>query len=284
MATATKLPPPPANAKASAPPVQVRGLADPPRPEEMLLGWSIVINGVEKWGKTTMAAYAPGSALIVSPSDLSGYMMLYKDGLVPKRQTATPGNWLELFAIIDGIIANPGELKTLALDALGGFERLCHEHVCAQQFGGDWGEKGFISFHKGYDISVAEWMKFLARLDRLKMAGVNVLMLSHVKTQAFRNPLGLDYDRYVPDCHAKTWGVTHKWADNIMFANFADTVQEKKGRTKGVTGQRVLFTQRTAAYDAGGRMRLPFEIDIPNNAAQAWATFENALNAGKAGE
>lgn len=282
MATATKLPPPPANGKASAPPVQVRGLADPPRPEEMLLGWSIVLNGVEKWGKTTMAAYAPGSALIVSPSDLSGYMMLYKDGLVPKRQTATPGNWLELFAIIDGIIQNPGELKTLALDALGGFERLCHDHVCMSSYNND--RVKFTAFQNGPDAAVAEWVKLLAKLDRLKMTGVNVLMLSHVKVANFKNPIGADYDRYVPDCHAKTWGVTHKWADNIMFANFTDTVKEDRGRSKGVTGQRVLFTQRTAAYDAGGRMRLPFEIDIPNDAAQAWATLENALNAGKAGE
>ena len=114
------------------------------------------------------------------------------------------------------------------LDALGSFERLCQEHVCARDFGGDWGERGFASYQKGYDLAVNDWLQLLHRLDRLHRQGVVILILSHCKINTFKNPLGVDFDRYVSDCHHKTWGVTIRWSDAVLFGNFLTIIDDEK--------------------------------------------------------
>ncbi|HUW30150.1 MAG TPA: AAA family ATPase [Planctomycetota bacterium] len=169
--------------------------------------------------------------------------------------------------------------QVLAFDALGGIERLCHERVCERDFNGDWGEKGFTSYQKGYDVAVTDWLQLLQRLDRIRSQGITILMLGHVQVRPFRNPLGEDYDRYVSDVHHKTWGVTHKWADAVLFGTFRTIVVAKKGeRAKGIGGaDRVLYCERRDAYDAKNRYGMPAELDIPGDPSQTWPTIWSAI-------
>lgn len=233
----------------------------------------IVINGVEGWGKTSLAAQAPGAAIIMARGE-TGYVTLVNAGRVPVINSATADSWDGLLALLDQIAADPGGIQTLILDALGGFERLCHEAVCARDFGGSWGEKGFGSFQKGYDLSVTDWLGLLNRLDRINEKGVAIWVLSHVGVRSFKNPAGPDFDRYEAACHAKTWSVTHKWADAVLFANFRTITDKQKGeqRQKGIGGtDRVVYTERRDAWDAKNRFGMPEEIDIPGDPAQAYA-------------
>jgi hypothetical protein len=103
----------------------------------------------------------------------------------------------------------------------------------------------------------------------------------------FRNPLGSDFDRYTSDCHEKTWSVTHKWADAVLFGTFVAVTQEDKKtrRIKGIGGtERRLYTQRTDGYDAKNRYNMLPEIDMPEEPATMWDTLWAALTAGKAKE
>jgi hypothetical protein len=106
-------------------------------------------------------------------------------------------------------------------------------------------------------------------------------MLGHVQVRPFKNPLGADYDRYVCDVHHKTWGVTHKWADAVLFGTFRTVLDEKKGtKPKGIGGaDRVLFCERRDAYDAKNRYGMPEELDIPNEPAEVWGTIWAAVTA-----
>src|SRR5262249_39143649 len=153
----------------------------------------------------------------------------------------------------------------LVLDTLNGCERLCHEHVCRRDFGGNWGRDGFASFMAGFDVALADWRRFLEALDRLRASRrMSILALAHTKIAPFRNPEGSDYDRYVVDVHHKTWSLTHRWADLVLFAQFMAHVDARKGETKGKAkggSRRVLFTSRTAAFDAKNRHGLPEQID-----------------------
>lgn len=281
-AAAPPSPPPGPTACAPAKGPGLRRAADS-KPEAV----RIIINGVEGLGKTTIGAFAPKPAILMSRGE-TGYLTLYSAGLVPDCDYAEFPTWPELLAQIDDMINAPAGHETVVLDALGGFERLCHEYVCETQFKGDWSDKGFGSFQRGYDISVGEWLKLLAKLDRLRLAhNVGIIFLSHVQVKPFKNPLGPDFDRYTADCHAKTWGATHKWADAVLFGNFETVVVEdrKSRRDKGRGGsQRVLFAERTDAYDAKNRFGMEPVIYLPADPSMSWSTLATALGRNPVGK
>lgn len=243
----------------------------------------IVINGVEGWGKTSLASNAPGAVIIQARGE-TGYQTLVSMGRVPAIPCTTVESWEGLLGLLDQVIADPGTMRTLILDALGGFERLCHEHVCARDFKGDWSDKGFGSFHKGYDVAVTDWLGLLNRLDRIRDKGIAVMVLSHVHVKSFKNPTGGDFDRYESACHTKTWGVTHKWADAVLFCTFRTITEKKDGKTKGIGGtDRVAFTERRDAFDAKNRHGMPEEIDIPGEPADACRLILSLINPSQKG-
>lgn len=243
----------------------------------------IIINAVEGWGKTTLGAYAPDSAILMAKNE-TGYETLYNAGLVPDRDYTSIDTWEELLSQVDALIAEPGTHQWLVLDALNGFERLCHEYVCRTVFNDDWSEKGFLSFGKGPDVSVAEWLKLIQKLDALRMRrNVGILFLSHSLVKTFKNPLDVDYDRYQADCHQKTWAVTAKWADAVLFGTFQQAIKKEKGeRAKGIGGfSRVLHNNPNDAYIAKNRYGLPDELPMPDDHSWMWATLEEAIKKGQ---
>lgn len=217
----------------------------------------------------------------------NGYETLLGMGSVPARAAASVNTWSELLATLDSFL-EAGELpfKTLVLDAMNGFERLCHEHVCQVEFNGDAGDKGFMSFHKGYAISVTHWMQFLNRLERINQRGIMIMCLDHVQVKTHQNPLGADFDKYMTACHPKTMDATGKWADAILFGNYVTIVDTEKGKKKGkgIGGtQRVIYTQQCDAFQAKNRYNMPECIEIPDDHEHVWSTiwhwiYENNFN------
>jgi hypothetical protein len=234
----------------------------------------IVLNAVEGFGKTSTAAHAPNPAILMARGE-SGYLTLLGAKRVPPHPAIMLDSWDETLAMVDSLDEDPQGRQTVVLDALGGFERLCHEKVCKRDFGGDWGEKGFMSFHKGYHQSVGEWLKLIAKLDRLRERhGIAIIFLSHSLVKSFKNPMGEDFDRYIADCHEKTWGVTHKWADAVLFGNFATVVEKKDGKTKGIGGtERRLYSERRDAFDAKNRYGMKPAMVLPDSPLGAWTAI-----------
>jgi hypothetical protein len=140
---------------------------------------------------------------------------------------------------------------------------------------------------RGYDVAVPEWLQLLTRLDRIRTThNVPIIILSHAKIRAFKNPAGSDFDRYVADCHDKTWSVTHKWADAVLFGTFITvTVEDRKAgkRMKGIGGsERTLYTERRDAWDAKNRFGMDPQISIPDDPTQIWSTIWDAIKGNKA--
>ena len=237
----------------------------------------MIFMATEGFGKTTFAAYAPDCAILMARGE-TGYATLRGSGRVPDRDAVVIDEWTGLLALLDQIADMPEiPYKYLALDALGGFERLCHEHVCKRDFGDNWGEKGFMSFAKGPDSAVTDWLHLIHRLDKIHARGIGIIALSHCRVKPYKNPLGPDFDRYMADIHEKTWAVTHKWADAALFGSFrsiVDRVNEKSNKGKGIGGaDRVVYTERRDAFDAKNRYGLPEEIDLPNDPTASFQTI-----------
>jgi hypothetical protein len=244
-----------------------------------------IIYGPEGVGKTAVGSMSPKPIFLMSRGE-TGLETLIDAGRVPE----TP-HFPEILCFQDFLGAvrlltsEPHDYRTLVIDTVNGVERLCHEHVCRREFGGRWGRDGFTSFNTGYDVAQADWRELLGALDRLRdVRRMGIIALGHARIAPFKNPEGADYDRFTPDLHAKTWGLTHRWADFVLFLNFDTYVEgDRSQRPKGKGGtRRVLHTERTAAFDAKNRHGLPERIDCGDSAAEAWGNLAAAMKAGKA--
>lgn len=244
-----------------------------------------IVHAVEGWGKTTFGAQFPKPIFIQTRGE-TGLETLIDAGQLPEvPHFPAVESWEALSAAID-VLRGEHDFRTLIIDTINGAERLCHEHICNREFGGIWGDKGFGGYQRGFEVSLAEWTIFLNALDTIRMTrNMTIICLCHTKVGTFKNPEGPDYDRYQPDMNAKTWSLTHKWADVVLFGNFETIVQtEKAGAKKGKGSggqQRMLYTQRHASYDAKNRLGLPEEIDMGSSPEEAWTSFKQAVVEGR---
>jgi hypothetical protein len=247
----------------------------------------LIVHGVEGVGKTSFAAHAPKPIFLMARGETGLETLIDSGRLSNIPHLPEVESWEDLRSAIQWLTDSEHDYKTLVIDTLNGSERLCHEHVCRRDYNGDWTKSGFLSYMQGYETSLADWRELLTWLDALRAKKrMAIIGLCHTKVVQFRNPEGADYDRYAPDCHPKTWSLTHKWADHVLFANFFTDVSKGDGnRAKGKGGQdRVLYTVRHAAYDAKNRAGLPEEIDLGTSAAEGWGNFTTALKAAKGGK
>jgi len=244
----------------------------------------MLVYAVEGWGKTTMAAHSP-NPLILYARDERGLDALVSKELIPDVYANQIDTWEELLSTLDMLAADPQTVKTLVLDSIGTFERLCHEYVCAKHYKNDWSENGFASFQAGYGIAASEWIKLLHKLDKINSHGVIILILGHVQVKNTKNPLGADFMRYECAAHTKTMEATMRWLDAALFGKY-DTIVEmakdtgniakNKGKAIGGT-ERIIHTQGCDAFQAKNRYGMPTELEIPGDRTAAWDIIWNAI-------
>jgi len=232
---------------------------------------------VEGWGKTTLAAHAPSPIVLMARGE-TGWDVLRSAGRVPSAPGMVLETWRQLIGVLDSIIADTNGRKTLILDGMGSFERLCHEFVCARDFQNDWGEKGFLAYGRGPEVAISEWLQMIQRLDKAKAAGLTVILIAHARVKAFKNPTGSDFDQYQLDMNDKTTAVTSRWADEIGFGVFESVVVgnesnvTKKG--KGIGGaNRVMHFARRDAWIAKRKIVSENTVRFGDDHAASWDTL-----------
>lgn len=243
-------------------------------------GSRTVLVAVPGYGKTSIGAFAESPVMILTPNEL-GYLTLFRRGLVPSVPAMMPRTWSELLACIETVARDPGDRKTLVLDALAGAEALLSSQVCQEHFNGDWGERGFAAFGRGAKIVMREWPAILPRLTACARKGVDVLLLGHSKIRTFKDPIGPDYDRYEIDMGTDdAWSRTRMWADAVMYGLFRSVVDQArpesntaKAKGKAIAQSRVLRTENSPICDAKCQLGLEPEYTMPNAAAECAAAY-----------
>lgn len=279
------IPPPPPPPPSQSAPQQRR--VQPRTPQ--VIAPKVFVHGPAGWGKTSKLAYAPSPLILMAKGD-RGYDTLLSSGRAPRVPAEVVESFDDANAWIDSLIADQQGVKTLGLDGAGYYERMCHEKVCREKFGGDWSGSGFLSYHKGYDVAVTEWLGFLSRLEALSTKGVEIWMLGHSRVKEFHNPLAADYDRYEPDMHHKTWAPTERWADAVLFATFytvVDLTRQERGKAiaeqhgKGIGGQqRVVYTENCDAYVAKNRYGMDPAIFIQGGPETMYQVLKQQMTKG----
>lgn len=255
-------------------------------------GQRIVLYGQEKMGKTTLACDAPNALLVPLEDGHAG---------IKVRSLPRLTHWehvQQLMGDLDAGLAD-GTLQpntTLVWDSVTALERMMQDYTMRMSPGYDARADSMNSVHggygKGWGILTASFIGWLAHLDRLKMHGINHVLICHSITLEVQDPAYGGYHQhdvalYSPKS-AKSSGPREalvQWADMIGFIHEPMYIQ-KTERGSGANKQtvlaqgiaqgkgRVLEIERSPAWVAGNRYALTGNVQIPaeggwNHLAQA---------------
>ena len=253
-------------------------------------GQRIVIAGVEKVGKTTLACNAPRVLLI--PMEM-GYAS------VSVHKTKVIETWTELNTLLLEIAsaAQSGSFpfQTIVFDSATALERLIHEAVLQSDPSYAKKNKNALTmeaalggYGKAYAFANELFWKFTQQCDALAIhGGINIVLTCHVFANEIIDPVVGQYNAWDLLLHSpknlKTYGkreLLTQWADLIGFlheplyivgapdtAKVVRAISQNKGRLLGV--------DRTPSYVAGNRYGLTGEIPIP--AASGWNYVADAV-------
>lgn len=225
----------------------------------------VLLFGVEGIGKSTFGANAPRPIFLCA-----------EDGTdqLDVTRFPTPESWQDVRDAIHTLATSEHDRKTLVIDTLDWMEPLLWAHICKRDSQPNIEAYGY---GKGYQAALDEWRDFLAALERLRLAKqMHIVLLAHSWVKNWKNPEGDDFDRYELKLNAKAAGLIKENVDAVLFANH-ETFASKDAKTKRVrgvsTGARLIYTNRTAAYDAKNRYGLPDSMPLD------WAEFQKHVEA-----
>lgn len=224
---------------------------------------TVLLYGVEGIGKSTFGANAP-APIFLGPEDGTSHLDV--------ERMPNPETWHDVLDGISTLTTDEHPYRTLVVDTLDWAEPLLWAYICERD--GQRSIEGY-GYGKGYTAALDEWRVFVLRLERLRLAKrMDIVLLAHAQIKTFKNPEGEDFDRYTPKINEKASGLLKEWCEVVLFSNYETFAVENKQtkRVKGVsTGARLIYTTRTAAYDAKNRFSLPESMPLD------WAEFHAAV-------
>jgi hypothetical protein len=225
----------------------------------------VLLYGVEGVGKSTFAASAP-EPIFLGTEDGTAHLDV--------ARLPFPHDWAEILAAVNMLRTESHQFKTLVIDTLDWVEPVLWAHICKRDGMPNIEAYGY---GKGYSAALDEWRLLLSALERMRNEKkINVIMLAHSWIKPFKNPEGDDFDRYELKLNTKAGGLLKEWSDAVLFANY-ETFAKKDAKTKRIkgvsTGARLIYTTRTASYDAKNRYDLP--ETMPLSWEDFWAGVQN---------
>jgi hypothetical protein len=220
--------------------------------------FNVILYGVPGIGKSTWAAACP-KPIFLGPEE--------NDELDAAR-FPIPASYDDLLKQLTGLVADPKGYKTVVIDTLDGVEKLAHAKVLAsdsKQTGSMMAAHG--GYAKAYEKAETELFACRALLKTLRdKHGMHVVLLAHSKkAKATDTVVGLEYDTYELNLHAKAQSIFVDWVSAVLFANYSITKKDNDNSDKVFAmghGTRVLFTDKRPGYLAKNRYDLPHQLDL----------------------
>ena len=232
----------------------------------------VVIYGPGGVGKSTFGAQAP-NPIFLGPENGSA--------LLDVARFPQPHDWTDVLDAIRTLTVESHDYQSLVIDSADWLEPLCWAHTCAVARKPDIESFGF---GKGYVAALEEWRRILSALEAMRRAKrTHIVVIAHGDVKPFKNPdndTGGDYDRWQLKLHKGAAGLLTEWCDELAFATFRTFAQKvdpsgaDKKRARGIGSERVLYTERRAAFDAKSRHGLPPEMPL------SWDEFFTATQRG----
>lgn len=215
----------------------------------------VVIHGVEGIGKSTLASQFP-AAVVLDTEDGTNHLDVAR---------VTVSTWADLEGSLHDLARDGQGFRTVVIDSIDWAERLLINHLLKRSSKRSIEDFGF---GKGYTMVAEAMGRLLAVCNTLVDAGVNVVLVGHTTVKRTAPPdMDEGYDRYELKLTKQSGPIVKEWADAILFVNYrTKLVAGEDGRTRAKGGkERVIHTERTAAFDAKNRCgmqpELPMSID-----------------------
>ncbi len=239
-------------------------------------GIRVVVSGVEKVGKTTLACSAPRALLIPLEQGFAG---------VAINRTPLLESLFDVMTLLDEVIAKIQQgsfpYQSLVFDSATALERLIHAAVlrsdpafAANNKKALTMESALGGYGKAYHYANELFGNFLSRCDWIATHGqVNIILTCHVFAAKVIDPAFGEYDTWDLLLHSpknqKAYGkreMLTQWADVVGFLHEPLFVSEDKAKTlvKGISANagRILAVTRTPGYVAGNRFGVTHDIQI----------------------
>ena len=223
------------------------------------------IQGTDGIGKSTFGAGADSPIFIQAEDGLS---------FISAPRFPQANTWAELLDQVKTLVMEEHGYKTLVLDTTDAAAKLGEAQVCEQN---GWSsaadpKAGYGAFYVAEENS---WVHLLSGLNALHtQKGMNIILLSHVASKAYKDPELEPYDRWEMRCNKKVNALIKDWVDFNLFANYETQLIKDGQKARGVSyGNRGLYTKFAAAYDAKSRIELPSKLEF------SWDKFMEAYNA-----
>ena len=218
-------------------------------------GIKLVIYGQEGVGKTSLAAQLPGAVFI----DCEG-----STSKMDVRRLPKPTSWemlqQELQFVLESHVQR--QYQTVVIDTFDWAERLAIAQLCSKHNVN--GIEGF-GYGKGWEYEAEEIGRFLDSTERLVRAGIHVALLCHAITRKASLPeVDAEFDHWELKLGNKTTNkiapLLKEWSDITLFLAFQTHViatDDKGKKHKATACNRVMYTTKSAWWDAKNRFGLP---------------------------
>jgi len=223
------------------------------------------IQGTDGIGKSTFGAGSIDPIFIQAEDGLS----FINAPRFPQADT-----WAEMLEQVKSLVTEEHQYKTVVLDTTDAAAKLGEAYVCEQN---GWSsaadpKAGYGAFYVAEENA---WVHLLSGLNVLHtQKGMNVILLSHVASKAYKDPELEPYDRWEMRCNKKVNSLIKDWVDFNLFANYETQLIKDGQKARGVSyGNRGLYTRFAAAYDAKSRLELPNKLEF------SWNNFMEAYTA-----
>lgn len=250
--------------------------------EPVATGDFICVYGPPGVGKTT--TFTRGTKTLTIQAKDKSLDTLIKHKQIAALPKLNVDSWDELIQAIDALTTQDHDFRAVVIDGASGAEEFCDEYVIEKYCDGS--KEKFDAFGRGSRMAALEWPVLLEKIVELKESrGVTAILLAHQSIQKIENPNGSNYIQYVPQLEPKKLPPLKKYADAILMMDHLVAIKEvddrkKSGKAVG-NSARVLYCDGSAGFMAKNRLGLPAILPLGNSHDSAFASFVEALKAGK---
>lgn len=227
----------------------------------------IVVYGKAGIGKTTFAASANKPLII----DLEGSAD-YID--VPKVH---PKDFAAFIQVIDALLTEPHEFKTLCVDTLDWLEAMIHEEICRKVKAKTISDKHVAetAYGNGHILATNYFIDIRNKLDRLRIEkGMAIVLNAHTLIKKRNDPLDGDFDEHSLKLHDKFSAAAVEWADAVLLLK-KKTIQSDKTPNGFKEAGRIMLSSGILGTTTKNRLYLPDEFPA------TWNDFINSINTNK---
>ena len=212
----------------------------------------VLIYGLEKIGKTQLAAEFPAPVFLQTEDGASGDLELTSFGLLR--------SFGDVLDALTALASEEHAFRTLVIDSLSELEKLIWAAVCERE---GWKSIEQPGFGKGYVQADYAWSEFIDAINYIRAErGMTVVLVAHSVTDRFDDPETQSYSRYAIDLHKRAMAMVTREVDAILLIKRDVTIKTEqpngKGRARADGGdQRWIYCEGRPAFQAGNRFNLP---------------------------